>query len=397
VYVIAAVVAAASVIITWRWLFSQNSIQAFFNARIIEIRSPIQGVWKPNSENVAVGNQLLPGRELGEVDGKLVNPLAIELRLREAALRQNIAVVQDTIQNTEGRIATRQQRLTSFEELLADQNSMQATYSGLTLSSAEALLAEANHEKNLMKTKYRRIDELARLGLVSELEHTSTRLTHQMAQARTAALRSQLSKAQLDLKANELGLQLEGTMTFSYPRLRVEELEDKLRDLSLDLQSHQTSLTSLKAQYEVVSNTKAFEDYRQIVTDKSVLIWSIEAQGETHVIRGQPLIRVIDCSDIWVEAFVDERAAASYHKGDEVEISAINNQGKWQGEVQFIRYGSGRITLGQPVTAPPPEISRRQLPVRVATLIVRLSTNTRNDREGLSCPIGLSVKVRHAN
>lgn len=392
--IVAAVVAVATVLIAWRWIFSQDSIQAFVNARIVDIRAPIPGVWQPNKHNIEVGKLLPAGRLLGEIDGKSVNPLAVELRLQKADLKRNMGEVQDIITNLEGRIATRKQRLNGFQTLLTQQHQMQTEDGSFNLSAMKASLKEAEHEQRLLQSKYRRIDELATRGLVSDFERESTQFTHQMAQARIAALRSKLHQAQLNLQADELGLQLDGAMTFSYPQLRVEELEDEIRDLGLDLQFQQTSLSSLKAQYAVVSDAKHLEDHRRLMTDKSMLVWSIEAQGETQVAREQPIIRVIDCSDIWVEAFVDESAAAHYKTGDPVDISAVSGEGTWLGEVRFIRYGSGRITVGQPVTAPPPEIARRQLPVRVATVMIGLKESENKDGM-LSCPVGLSVKVSH--
>jgi len=392
VIIVAAIVAVATALIAWQWIFSQDSIQAFVNARIVDIRAPIPGVWQPNTNNIEVGKLLPAGRLLGEINGEAVNPLAVDLRLQAADLERNMAAVQDIITNLQGRITTRENRLSSFQALLVRQHQMQTEDGSFNLSAMQASLKEAEHQHNLLQSKYRRIDELATRGLASDFERESTLFSHQMAQQRIAALRSKLHQARLNLQADEMGLQLDGAMTFSYPQLRVEELEDELRDLKLDLQFQQTSLSSLKAQYAVVSDAKQREDHRRLVTDKSMLVWSVEAQGETQVAREQPIIRVIDCSDIWVEAFIDESVAAHYNAGDAVRIAAVSGEGNWLGEVRFIRYGSGRITVGQPVTAPPPEIARRQLPVRVATVIIRL--NASENKSGmLSCPVGLSVKV----
>lgn len=396
VYIIAVIVIAFSSLTAWRWIFNQDSIQAFVNARVIEVRSPIAGIWTPNNQLVEVGKIIKTGELFGEVKGSDVNTIAVNLKLQMAELERSIANRVENIRNLRERIDNRLNRLSNFQQILTNQMSLKTQNGEHNLTEVEAQLSEARYEYTYTQSKAKRINAIAKNGLVSNFEQEQTEISQQMANARVVALMSKLEKAKLEFKADQLGLQLDGVMTFSYPQMRVEELEDELKDLNLDLKLNQVELKSLKQQLQIVTYAQQKEDYRFLAMDRPSLVWSIEAQGAAQVAREETLFRIIDCSDLWVEAFVDESAASVYKQGDQVNVSPINGNEIWNGRVQFIRYGTGRITIGQPITAPPPEIARRQLPVRVATLIIQVELQSHNNDSG-QCPAGLSVTVQHTN
>ena len=73
-------------------------------------------------------------------------------------------------------------------------------------------------------------------------------MSHREAEAQVEVLRSRREQIRLDSEADRLGLQLGGTMTFSYPQLRVSEIELEIKDLKLDLNVQQARLGALRKQ-----------------------------------------------------------------------------------------------------------------------------------------------------
>ncbi|WP_152640405.1 hypothetical protein [Xanthomonas sp. MUS 060] len=81
--------------------------------------------------------------------------------------------------------------------------------------------------------------------------------------------------------------------------------------------------------------------------------------------------------------------------GTRVKVRAYYGGGnEWDGEVVSVRYGAGRVTVGQYLVDPPPEVLRRQLPVRVATVRIRVNWG-RSDADAPLCNVGRSVEVLH--
>lgn len=394
-HILAATVVFASGYTAWNWVYDSDSIQAFVNARVIEVRSPISGTWMPEPDTVRAGAFVPGGKTFGKVKGVNNNPLALSLRLQRADLERKIAIQLESISSLKGRLKSRVRELSRFQHLLSQQTELQAKNWSVTLNEAEAELAEATVRSQLREKQLRRTRELEGKGFVSEEELDVTEMSHREAEAQVEVLRSRREQIRLDSEADRLGLQLGGTMTFSYPQLRVSEIELEIKDLKLDLNVQQARLGALRKQKNLVSLEQRQEEKRVISSTFPVLIWSVETQGVTQVSTNQPLLRVIDCSNIWVEAFVNERAAATYHLGSLVRVSPIGRPEHWEGEVEFVRYGTGRVSIGQPVTEPPPEISRRQLPVRVATVKIRVDWQKKNTGVE-SCPVGLSVNVSPA-
>jgi len=394
-YILAATVVFASGYTAWDWVYDDDSIQAFVNARVIDVRSPISGTWMPEPDAVRAGAYILGGEAFGKVKGADNNPLALSLRLQRADLERQTAVHLESIASLKGRLQSRESELSRFQYLLARQIELRAKNWSIALDEAEAELAEGIARSELRKSQSRRIRALAGKGFVSEDELEAAEMSHHEAAARVEALRSRQEQILLDSEADELGLQLGGMMTFSYPQLRVEEIELEIKDLKLDLKVRQAQLDALRKQVNQVSLEQEREERRIVSTGFPVLIWSVETQGVAQVSMNQTLLRVIDCSNMWVEAFVNERAASTYRQGSLVRVSPIGSPEHWNGKVEFVRYGTGRVSIGQPVTEPPPEISRRQLPVRVATVKIRVDWPDENNGIG-SCPVGLSVKVSPA-
>ncbi|PSB61987.1 HlyD family secretion protein, partial [Chroococcidiopsis cubana CCALA 043] len=123
-------------------------------------------------------------------------------------------------------------------------------------------------------------------------------------------------------------------------------------------------------------------------------IWSIDSQSQEIVEANKSIIQLLNCQNLWIEAFINETEANKLVVGQEAEINLDNSSNlRWKGRVETIRAGTGRVEVGQYVVEPPPEIAQRQLPVRVATVRIKVDWQ-KSLRSDDFCLAGRSVNVR---
>ena len=137
-----------------------------------------------------------------------------------------------------------------------------------------------------------------------------------------------------------------------------------------------------------------FQQNVLVLAPTAGVIWSIDSQPQEIVEANKSIIQLLNCQNLWIEAFINEADANKLVVGQEAEINLDNSSNvQWKGRVETIRAGTGRVEVGQYVVQPPPEISRRQLPVRVAA--VRIKVNWQKiPRFDDFCLAGRSVNVR---
>ena len=124
-------------------------------------------------------------------------------------------------------------------------------------------------------------------------------------------------------------------------------------------------------------------------------IWSIDSQPQEIVEANKSIIQLLNCQNLWIEAFINETDANKLVVGQaaQINLNDSNYNVQWKGRVETIRAGTGRIEVGQYVVEPPPEIARRQLPVRVATVRIKVDWQ-KTPRFDDFCLAGRSVSVR---
>jgi multidrug resistance efflux pump len=261
------------------------------------------------------------------------------------------------------------------------------------LKDIEAQLNRARAEAQQREVDALRSQKLLDDGAISSAEAEESLLRAKMAQDFVAEVGSRLAGQKVLIKAAQEGLQLvDGARSFSYPQIQVIELETEVADI-------QEQIIELNRQQEVLQ-TGIDRTAQELAAQKKVtllmpvkgVIWSIDAQSGEIVNANAPILRVIDCQNVWIEAFVGEAVANSLKSGQVAEIRILGSQEVFLGKVQTLRAGTGRVTVGQYVVDPPPEIERRQLPVKVSTLRIGVDW-THTPLPEKFCGAGLSAQV----
>lgn len=371
-----------------------SSVQAFVNGEIIFVRAPIPGELDLKSEKIKLSNQLEKGTQIGTIKSTVENPRVSVLKIDSSQLKTRLQDVQQQISGVKQQIANRSELLKLFKQQTDIQKNLQRNYARQQIKQYEEQQSQSQAAQKLALAEAQRYSLLSKEGVVSRSKVESEIATALQAEGKVKEIQSQIEQAKLTEKATKAGLQLEGTRTLSYPETRVYELEVELTDLKQQQKNLEKQLQSIQSQLLSTSKELQVQQKVSVLAPTTGMIWSIDTQPQEKVETNKSIIQLLNCNNLWVEAFVSETDANKLSIGQvaSINLSGLNNN-QWLGRVETIRSGTGRIEVGKYVVEPPPEIARRQLPVRVATVRIKFDLQ-KTHRFGDFCLAGRSVDVR---
>ncbi len=374
------------------WKDRQITAEAFINAPVVTLRAPIPGRTFL-ADGVQVGQRVQQGMALARIRADTENPRVSELRsliaelgARSHSLRAEIDALALQIKHRQREHLDLSQRAGS--QVQADVDGAEAD---LALALAERDRAQAVWRQATLETQ--RADELHSVGFISAAAHEKVRNEEERARAGWRSEGARERRANTILAAARKGLQIDGPRGLPYVLTRAGELSESTADLDAHRRQLQQQLAAADAEMASLQGELADQSRSQLEAPVNGVVWSIDANSGDAVARQGPVLQVVDCTSPWVEAFVSERDATLLRPGDRVRVRAYHGDGEWDGEVLTVRFGTGRITVGQYVVDPPPEVMRRQLPVRVSTARIRVSW-TDDALAAPFCGVGRSVEIR---
>ncbi|BAZ18805.1 hypothetical protein NIES4071_106900 (plasmid) [Calothrix sp. NIES-4071] len=375
--------------------FSQiSSVQAFVNGEIIFVRAPIPGELSLKTEKIKLSNQLEKGTEIGTIKSTVENPRVSVLTIDSSQLKTRLQDVKQQISGVRQQIANRSELMKLFKQQTDIQKNLQRDHARQQIKQYEEQQSQSQAVRKLALAEAQRYNLLSKEGVVSRSKVESEIATALQAEGKVKEIQSQIEQAKLAEKATKAGLQLEGTRTLSYPETRVYELEVELTDLKQQEKNLEKQLQSIQSQLVSTSKELQVQQKVLVLAPTTGVVWSIDTQPQEKVEANKSIIELLNCNNLWVEAFVSETDANKLVIGQtaSITLSGLKNT-QWNGQVETIRAGTGRIEVGKYVVEPPPEIARRQLPVRVATVRIKVDWQ-KNKSKSDFCLAGRSVDVR---
>jgi DNA-binding NarL/FixJ family response regulator/multidrug resistance efflux pump len=378
----------------WRHFSKVQSVQAFINAELIFLRSPIAGQLSLNREKVKLGNALKQSTQIGKIESEVENPLITDLKIRKLELESNQKVVKRQLKGLNSQLINRKKLLKFFQKQKLIQKDLEIARARESFDEGMKALEKAEARKRIAYKDAERFSFLADKGVVNISNAENKDAEAKQALAETERLQTLINQARLDLEAAKNGVQLlDGPRTLSFPEIRILELESEIVDLEQQAQDIKEQIQSNKSEIEGVKKELQTQQLTLLLAPENAVVWSIDAQSGENLESNAPIMQFINCNDLWVEAFVNERYADQVSIGQPVKVSLLNSKDvSWQGTVETIRAGSGRVKVGDFVVQPPPEILSRQLPVRVST--VRIAVNWQGQLKSSDfCGAGQSVQI----
>jgi multidrug resistance efflux pump len=353
-----------------QWLMQRQQVvvsrQGFINGTLLDVQSPMTGELR--LANLRAGDPV----QAGQVIGTVKNPRNPQLEIDRQTFEAQVSFAQTELQTL---IAKRRNRQAQLQRTATDsvvQKSVQSNYDDQRLSQLRTELDQAKQTKASADREYARMQSLVDEGIMPRMQADQAQDAVQQAELAISAKQSQIQQARSEKAAAQKGWQIDAARSLSYVEQRRREVETDLADLELDIANAQTRLTQAQL---AVSNLKAqlkIQKQAPVKAPMAGIVWSVEAKGSTQfgkpVNANEGLLKVLDCQDTWVEAFVSEKDLDAIRVGMPVTIDRLGQPGKLQGRIAAVRAGMGRVAVGNEVAVPPDERARREVGLQVTWL-----------------------------
>jgi multidrug resistance efflux pump len=389
--VVGAIICAAAVTLIYRET-RQITTQAFINAPVVTVRAPIPGRTKLVS-GLQVGRRIVKGEGLGTVVADTENPRISELASRIAELIAQRTIRQSELEAIDAQIIHRRRELAGQNHRAGVQQVVDVQGARANLALAVADLERTNAVVNESKRRVERSDALRAEGFISSAAFDNTRAEEAKARAAQRASKEAVQRSEIALGAAQQGLQIDGPRGLPYAVTRGQELAQSITDLAARKTQLVMQIVAASSEIAVMQQELAKQSQAELTSPVQGAVWNIDANSGDAVIRQGAVLQLVNCEDRWVEAFFSEKDTARMAVGTRVKVrSYYEGNDEWDGLVTSVRYGTGRVTVGQYVVDPPPEVMRRQLPVRVATARIQVDWGY-DDNGAPLCNVGRSVEV----
>ncbi len=376
----------------WFFLRPPSSIQAFVNTDVIVLRAPVAGkvVLSPD---LLIGTLLAPGQEIGQLAGEVENPLIVSLKLQAEQKRTRIAVLEEQSAGVTRRLAERNRLVEQFSRESEEELRLRQSFLAAQVNGAHEDLRRLIARTTLVSATERRARTLSARGFASQAVLDDAVSSGAMLAAEIEGQRARVKQYEAALEASGLGLELDGGRTMGQPVTRLRELRTEIVDLEQQRQELTRTQSLETAELAVIDAELHRQEKVLLRAPKEAVVWSIDARPGETVPAGATLLQLADCRQIWVEAFFDEATAPAMAVHQTVKVRLLHGRKAWNGVIETIRAGTGRVSVGDSVVLPPPEISRRQLPVRVITVRVKVDWGSDDLQPTQFCMAGRSAEV----
>jgi multidrug resistance efflux pump len=294
-----------------RTLLQTTSTEAVLNARLVTLRAPIEGEVGPGLGSIAFGTQV----ETGAAMLRIVNKRADRGRLDD--LRR-------LVQRMEGERVALIARRDDLEKLHADLAAQTEAFTEGRRSQLQARVQEIKSEiaaaianREEAELALQRATPLAASKTMTSAVFEKVRRDARVAAETQTALRHRLAAVEVELAALAKGVFV-GDSYNDRPRSsqRADEIAQRLGEVTADIRAREQHISALRS--EIADETRRYEEdaAADIAAPVRGSVWEVmTAPGET-VVRGQELMRLLDCSGVVVTATVGEAAYNRLSIGD---------------------------------------------------------------------------------
>jgi multidrug resistance efflux pump len=297
---------ALAVVIALAWmpvsrLLSLTSAEATINARLVNIRAPIDGTVSVVAPSIAVGTRVEPGETLLQVTNARAD-------------RQRLDDTRREIERLGSESASLELRLKELESVESDLVARRDAFQNGRIRQLEARAGELTSE--IKGAEARLADAQKALGRSKQLKaegfETTAGLLHaerdvQVANSEVEAARKRQQGNQVELDGARKGFFI-GDSYNDRPRSAqyLDEVRQQIADLSSQLDERQSRTAYLKEELADEERGFARRSETNVTAMVSGRIWQLLTADGEQVQEGQDLLRVLDCGGAAVTATVSE-------------------------------------------------------------------------------------------
>lgn len=345
------------------------SANAVVNAPVVTLRSEIAGV--TNTETVVVGQLVSVREDIGSVTD--TNPdtirrddLELEVRLAQTQLRRaSQAVAQE-----ERALLEISSRVEAFRALKAAELeiSLESARQRLSMLQEAALLGEEAVQPSAS-------DDLAlfvqgRLAVALEIERTN---------AEIAVLQQQVEAAAASV------FSLDGFNDAPVSEQQMRDLELRLSTSRLTLQRAEQDLIDLRQRLTQEKVRAAALSEARLISPVSGRVWEILSEHGAYIERGDAVVRIVNCDQLFVTLSVTENVFNTLSIGQQAVFRFSNTTETYEATVTRLA-GQGAQTVYRNLAIAPSQKHLERFDVLVEVPLL-------NGNSALNCPVGRTGRV----
>ncbi|KAB2919000.1 MAG: HlyD family efflux transporter periplasmic adaptor subunit [Hyphomicrobiaceae bacterium] len=319
------------VVVGWmplRSLLETTSTEAVVNARLITLRAPIEGQVVPTASGLGVGTEV----ERGTPVLRIVNPRAERGQLDE--LRRQI----DRLEGAKDGMVARLRDLNVLRTDLVSQvqTFQEARVRQLSERAAELTreVAAAQANRDAAEKALVRVQPMSQTGSIPKATLERYARDARVTAETYAAVQHRLAALQVELDAAKRGAFV-GDSYNDRPRSsqRVDEIDQRISELTADLRERDARVVNLRKELAAESLRYAEVAAADLTAPVSGSIWEVLTAAGESVVRGQELLRLLDCSGVVVTAAVSETVYNRLHIGQAARFRFRGESGTYEGRV----------------------------------------------------------------
>jgi len=374
-------------VVTWLYnsLVFDRSYKGYVNGKVVHIRPPMKGQPKLAS-NFSVGSPITAQQVLGHV----ANERAFELMNVEQTLAQRIASGEQTLASINAQLANRQQWLGRLGSDSAQQQNLRLDYVATHLQAKQAEMTQAELAMKQAKTNADRFTRLAEQGFVPKIKAEEMALDANRAANQYATAKAQLASEKSQMKAASQGVQVEGSLTKNYSDVRRYDVETDMQRLLAQRSQLQGEIGTLKLQQQGLSGPLKQQQQGDLISPVNGVVWNVGAYNNEYVTDDSVVLEVLNCDNLWVDAYVDEQQLPDIDTAQSVDLNLLSRPelGTLKGKIMLVRSGVGKVSVNEGVAG----LDNMQKSQALLRINVQWPSSSPDLNQ--SCNVGTSVKAK---
>jgi multidrug resistance efflux pump len=306
-------------------MLQSSSVEAVINARLVALRAPIEG---------SIEAKAMPSAGSAVAAYQILSPSGNERAERGASTR---CARRSADCRTERRRRRPTRRRRAAIEAVAAQlgNSSAAAPPGWKRNSPPS--TSTSPSRRCAATRRQKLTRglaLAHGNAISDVALGDTQRAARIADETLAAAKLRREQAAIELRAMAAGSYL-GDSYNDRPQSaqKLEAVETLAADLEAELHTRDLRLARLTKELAAVTQRFELEAAVAIAAPVEARIWELLAFPGEQVMRGQDLVRLLDCSGAVVTAAVSEDVYNTLHSGMPARFTARGGGGELEGVI----------------------------------------------------------------
>ncbi|SCW49164.1 Multidrug resistance efflux pump [Rhizobium mongolense subsp. loessense] len=363
-------------------LTGYTSLDGTVNARFAIVNAPIDGELAETPPKV--GARVLAGEPLALIHNARVNrAILTSLRADHMTAVEHVTALKrerDELVRLRDQLAVRMEVF--MRTTIADlERQVEILNKRVKVSQAQDNVAQVDFDRRLA---------LEAKGILSTKMVESAKAAWEAAGGELEI--SGLTVAQLEqkLEAVRQGVFVlgDGQNDVPYSRQRQDEVIVRINDLNTRIAENETRAAQVQKQLIEEENRVRSLTSASVPSPFDGVVWSSNVVNGSNVILNNELMRILDCSDLFVDILVPEVDYQEIYPGLTAEVRLLGAGDVFKGVVLSVR-GSAAVAEKDTLAANQPETTKRNDRIRVGLAPSALNTDFAN-----FCQVGRSVQVR---